>query len=309
MVRSQEKCPIINWLLLSNINLILINELLVLCICNLDKYVCQRKWETGTLVTAHILGSILSWQISFDSKVEGPKETGRRRKQVIPGELPAAVCPSPVSQCAQVTRPALLVLGLLRLLLRSVASLPKAFLPRGTTVLIPRFVPWRTNGLSWLCVCFYVWVLQEPSGSYLVNAKTSSRRNSSTGKVKPGMWIIGHPSVDEAEGKFRWNQLLFCFLRFFSFFHDTSRGPTHQNTWRTSRRWAWHSSGWPWGRPGRRADPSRWWAKRQTAGFSRGSRPAPGGSRWTTIWRASDSSKEERKQLVRLQPGQIFCRE
>lgn len=34
---------------------------------------------------------------------------------------------------------------------------------------------------------------------YLVNSKTSSTRNSSTGKVKPGMWIIGHLSVDGAE--------------------------------------------------------------------------------------------------------------
>lgn len=129
---------------------------------------------------------------------------------------------------------------------------------------------------------------------YLVNATTSSRRNSSTGKVKPGMWIIGHLSVDGPE---EFTFLLFlsplrciCFPR-----------PTYQNTWKTSPRWAWRSSGWPWGRLGRSADLSRWWAKRQTAGFSRGSRPAPGGSRWTTIWRASNNNnKEEHKQLVRL---------
>lgn len=37
------------------------------------------------------------------------------------------------------------------------------------------------------------------SGFYLVNSTMSSIRNSSTGKVKPGMWIIGHLSVDEAQ--------------------------------------------------------------------------------------------------------------
>lgn len=67
---------------------------------------------------------------------------------------------------------------------------------------------------------------------YLVNSTTSSTRNSSTGKVKPGMWIIGHLSVDGAENfPVNPNARRFRPARF-----SRSRRPTHRNTWRTSPR-------------------------------------------------------------------------
>lgn len=195
------------------INLILLNALLVLCSSNLDKYMwdkCQRQWECSmiALVTEQILIILMNNFFKTDSIRMSERDWS---------EWSSGSFSSPVLQCAQVTRPALLVLGLLRLLLGSLASLPKALLPRRTSVFIPRLVPWRTNGLKLAVsalVCESVAVLR----FYLVNWTTSSRRNSSTGKVKPGMWIIGHLSVDEAEGVLV-KSADFCFLCFvFSFF-------------------------------------------------------------------------------------------
>lgn len=133
-------------------NLILINELMddLHSLIQTNTRIKENENLTWLVKCLSKFSTVFSRQIVFDSKVKGLKgKEHRRDEQTLPREVPATVGSSPVLQCAQVTRPALLVLGLLLLLLRPhVASLPKALFPRRTTVLIPRMIPWWTNGLN-----------------------------------------------------------------------------------------------------------------------------------------------------------------
>lgn len=128
---------------------------------------------------------------------------------------------------------------------------------------------------------------------YLVISTTSSSRNSSTGKVKPGMWIIGQLSKGFGNrGRDRWwggNQLIHRWTNYLVFLQNiTCNLPlvfngAYQSTWRTSLRWAWHSWGWPSGRLERWAGPSQLSTRHQNADFSHESRPKPSGWCWTTF--------------------------
>lgn len=117
--------------------------------------------------------------------------------------------------------------------------------------------------------------------AHLVSCTTSSSRNSSTGKVKPGMWIIGHLSAGG------WRSQILSRISFPARVAANFCCIAHQNTWRTSLRWEWRSWEWLWGHLDGWAGPSRWWATRPTAGFSREFRPAPGDWCWTGACRTT----------------------
>lgn len=181
--------------------------------------------------------------------------------------------PVPVFEGACITRPALHVFRLFLLLLRpDISPLPKALFPPGPLVLLLRTIPKSAQPLlftlvekSWLnaAVCYC-------TSAHLIIWTTSSSRNSSTGKVKPGMWIIGHLSAGRYSS---WglSRVIFLSPRLLNICCVA-----YQNTWRISPRWAWRSWGWFWGHPGGWAGPWQWWAAHPTADSSRGFRPARG---------------------------------
>lgn len=106
--------------------------------------------------------------------------------------------PVPVFEGACITRPAFHVFRLFLLLLRpDISPLPKALLPPGPLVLLLRTIPKSAQPLLFTLVeksCLNAAVCYCTS-AHLIIWTTSSSRNSSTGKVKPGMWIIGHLSA------------------------------------------------------------------------------------------------------------------